>query len=445
MDFASTNLEARGRMHEAWRQQEGQVIDGQFVLRQFLAGSEHSAVFLAERGGTQTERTAVKLVRAEGEQAEPLLRQWEDAANLSHPNLIRLFQAGRCQAGDAAAVYVVMEYADEILSQVLATRALSPEEAEEMLRPALRALAYLHQEGFVHGRLKPANILAVKDQLKVSSDGICRVGQRRGGAPTASPYDPPELAAGMYSPAGDVWSLGVTLVEALTQRLPEWQGPGQTEPRLPESLPRLLLDCLRRCLVQAPERRGTVAELIARLEAGASSEEAAPQPAPLAQPRYLAPAAALGLVLAGMWAGPRLFHRRENPPAASLAEQPRVPAERAPNSPAARDAAAPVSGSGPAEVLQQVLPEIPRKARNTIRGVVRIRVKVRVDPSGGVTEARLDAPSPSRYFAQLALQAARGWKFTPVTQDGRSVPREWILQFELTRTRTTVRADRAPR
>ena len=63
-------------------------------------------------------------------------------------------------------VYVVTECADEVLAQILAGRALTTEETREMLGPVIDGLGYLHEKGFVHGHLKPSNILVVDDQLE---------------------------------------------------------------------------------------------------------------------------------------------------------------------------------------------------------------------------------------------------------------------------------------
>src|SRR6266568_2726377 len=64
-------------------------------------------------------------------------------------------------------------------------------------------------------------------------------------------------------------------------------------------------------------------------------------------------------------------------------------------------------------VLQQVLPRVSPSARNTIEGKIRVLVRVEVDPSGNVTDAKLVSAGPSKYFARLALESARDWKFTP--------------------------------
>jgi TonB family protein len=78
------------------------------------------------------------------------------------------------------------------------------------------------------------------------------------------------------------------------------------------------------------------------------------------------------------------------------------------------------------------LPDVSQKARDTIRGRVRVTVKVRVDSAGEVSDAELDFAGPSKYFADLALQAARRWAFTPPEVNGKSVASEWRLQFEFT-------------
>jgi TonB family protein len=89
-------------------------------------------------------------------------------------------------------------------------------------------------------------------------------------------------------------------------------------------------------------------------------------------------------------------------------------------------------------VIEQPLPEVSRSARESIRGTLRVSVKVHVDPTGRVTDAELDTPGPSKYFAGQALKAARKWVFQPGKIDGASVPSEWTLQFEFRNTDTTV-------
>jgi hypothetical protein len=93
----------------------GRVVDKQFPLRQWLGGSEHSAVFLTERGGGGSRKAAVKLIPAQNLDEDAQLSRWTSTAKLSHPHLIQLFECGRCQIDGARLLYVVMECAEENL------------------------------------------------------------------------------------------------------------------------------------------------------------------------------------------------------------------------------------------------------------------------------------------------------------------------------------------
>src|SRR5260370_20338130 len=152
----------------------GKVVDDKFPLRQWLGGSEHSAVFLTERAGG-ARKAAIKLIPAQNLDGDAQLSLWRTIARLSHPHLIQLFECGRCQIEGTRLLYVVMESAEENLAEILPVRALTPAEASEMLPPAAEALGFLHRAGFVHGRVRPSNITAVGNQLKSSTDNLPRI------------------------------------------------------------------------------------------------------------------------------------------------------------------------------------------------------------------------------------------------------------------------------
>ena len=196
---------------ETWKKWEGRA-DGKFPLRQWLGGSDHSAVFLTERPG-QTQKVAIKLIAADADADDQLVR-WRAAAQLSHPHLMRIYDAGRCRMDGTPLLYLVMEYAEEDLSQILPQRPLAPAEVTDLLPPLLDSLSYLHSKGFVHGRVKPSNVHAMDDQLKLSADQIVSAAASNPASRRRDVYDAPETAAGIISPAGDVWSVGVTLVAA---------------------------------------------------------------------------------------------------------------------------------------------------------------------------------------------------------------------------------------
>jgi TonB family protein len=517
-------------MPEAWKQWEGQIIEGRFPLRQYLGGSEHSAIFLTERADQEPHRAAIKLIPADSASAEIELSHWKAAAQLFHPHLLRLFQMGRCQLDEASLLYVVMECADEDLSQIVPQRPLTAEETRDMLEPVLDALGCIHRQGFVHGRLKPSNILAAGNKIKLSTDSLIRYTE------TAKlrkplPYDSPEAGSGRLSPTSDVWSLGMTLVETLTQHVPAWERVGHEDPILPKSLPapfgRIARDCLRR----DPNLRCSIADISARLNpstsapplavaspvaaaavpaaAPAAVPDHAPQsfgvpPRPGAKPkkrisppppllgfpvaRFVRPAIAAGILLALFVIVPILWNRvsRSRPASVSTAENVKPPSHTpaksakaqsssksapsskpSPQHPAqtaikttsdkqqvqkASSSIAPVvsastpapsanSSTGaivPGEILDQVLPDVPQKARDTIFGKVRVSVKINVDASGNITSVDFSSPGPSRYFADQALAAAHRWEFAPAKMNGSNVATEWIVRFEFSQLNTQV-------
>jgi len=71
----------RGSMIDAWKQWEGEVVDGRFRLLQFLGGSDHSAVFLAEYG-QPAQKVALKFVDDSPTTSQLQLSRWERAAKL---------------------------------------------------------------------------------------------------------------------------------------------------------------------------------------------------------------------------------------------------------------------------------------------------------------------------------------------------------------------------
>jgi TonB family protein len=90
-------------------------------------------------------------------------------------------------------------------------------------------------------------------------------------------------------------------------------------------------------------------------------------------------------------------------------------------------------------VIHEEIPKVPQRARETIRGRVKVAVRVTVDGSGNVVRDSFENAGPSRYFNRLASEAARKWKFTADNEGSR----EWLLRFEFGRDGTTVRATRS--
>ena len=467
-------------MSEFWKSWEGQVVDGAFHLRQYLSGEENRAVFLTEHGEQDQQQAVIKLVLGNPPSTERELRRWQLASKLSHPHLLRIYRTGRCQMEDASLIYVVMEYAEENLAQVVPARPLSPMEAHEMLEPTLSALAYIHGQGFVHGHLKPSNILGVDGSLRISSDGLCPIEEPDSVTPDA--YSAPEIATEGVSPAADVWSLGATLVEALSQRMPAWSGAQLQDLILPEAIPAPFDEIARQALCRDPKNRvtiGALAKLLRKAPVDAVEQPVAAVPGASRKWIY-ATTALLSLILAGLLILPRFRDSgsaspikpspvdekpapvptsapatipapavvtpvptpdppKEETPAppkpAPPTEEKRAPVETPPAPAPPPEAKESDSGSVSEGVVRQVLPKVPQSARNSIQGKVSVSVKAQVDPRGNVTDVELDSPGPSKYFADLALKAVRQWKFAPKKS-------EWIIRFQFRRAETSAVPER---
>ena len=446
-------------MTEAWRRWEGRTVARAFQLHEYLGGSDSSAVFLTERQG---QRAAIKLVKADAATDDSRLECWRQAAQLEHRHLIRLFEMGRFRIEDTELLFVVEEYAEENLAQVLPQRALTPAEVRELLPPTLDALGYLHNHGFVHGDLKPANIMAADDQLKLSSDGLRRTGELGSGQQAETDvYDPPESASGLISPAEDVWRLGITLCEARTQKLPI-RRDGEQNLVLPATIPSEFRGVIENCLRHDPEKRWSIHDVADWLQQPTTAPKAQ---APVRAAKAMTPkkrftrstvavlvAVAAVVVLAVFIVGERLIHQSDAQSSLTNAsDQPTAEAASAKPAPSKPKASRPTRGHeqlasadngtppsslepqttgrglSQADVVEQVLPEVAQEAKDTIHGRFWVSVRVQVDSSGNVIGAEFASRGPSQFFANAALDAARNWKFAPRTNGQR---RQGIVQFQ---------------
>jgi outer membrane biosynthesis protein TonB len=270
----------RPPMSEVWTRLEGEVVNGEFPLRRYLGSSDHSGVFVTEYAAQNLSHAALKLVPAIPTLAESQLAHWSAAASVAHPHLIRLFETGRCQLAGLHYLYVIMDYAEQNLGQLLLHRALSENEVREMLPMMLEALGYLHSRDLVQGQLKPSNVLVIDNQLKVASDTIRPAGEATASIGTLSVYNPPEARDGSFSTSGDMWALGITLCQALTKRAPVRSGERGESVVLPTDFPVAFIDIVRRCLSRNPAQRPSVADFQEWLKKGPAEPVVVTPPAP---------------------------------------------------------------------------------------------------------------------------------------------------------------------
>jgi TonB family protein len=487
-------------MSAGWAELETHVVNGAFPLHRCVGSSDHSGVFLTQSANHAPSAVALKLIPFVPDSAHTQLSRWRAAVNLSHPHLIRIFEAGECEVGGQHCLYALMEYAEQNLAQQLEQRALAEHEGREMLVPTLSALAYLHGNQFIQGQLKPSNILVVQDQLKLASDTVRAVGAPAIGLNAVSAYDAPEARDGNSSEAGDIWALGITLCEAFSRRRPSGlHGMGEVE--LPSDLPASLRETIARCLSRNPRDRPRVSELQSWLrgESEVAAATASPQPpavpvpvpesAPQPKPRSAQTSAvrlvirvelpseeepkaairqrsgrhALPLVLGAVallalsWAGYRVFRADPSPaPTAKEAARdvkahspapiaaPKIAPGEATSvepEPAGTKSVEPGLQAAPDATkppLNEAIPDVPRSALQTIRGTVRVSVRVIVDKDGAVLAATPDDPGPSRYFERLAIEASKKWTFAPANTEEQ---RLMLVRFNFTRAGTTASAN----
>ena len=251
-------------MAEFWAELIGVSITGRFSLEKLQSSGPHGAFFLTNRQGVAASEAVIALTVLDQE-GEQRLAQWQGAAPLSHPNLLRVFEAGKDTAGGIAVAYAVMEPPEEELSAALADRALAGDEAGDVLRAVIAAFGYLHARGISYGSIQPKQIVAAGGVIKVASD---------------------DLHFGATEPQiqEDVRALGLCLYEILTQR---------RDPEIPgiASIPNPLRNIIEGCLHPDPQERWTLARVLAALESVQGSTTALPVPEPAPAPETAPPAA----------------------------------------------------------------------------------------------------------------------------------------------------------
>ena len=157
---------------------------------------------------------------------ERFRREAQAAANLSHPNIVPVFDWGE----DGGTYYIVMEYIDgQPLSQALRNGGpMPPAQVARIGAQVADALSYAHRHGVIHRDVKPGNVLLTADgQVKVTDFGIARAVNteesltQTGAVMGTATYFSPEQAEGVGVDArSDIYSLGVVLFEMVAGRPP---------------------------------------------------------------------------------------------------------------------------------------------------------------------------------------------------------------------------------
>lgn len=206
----------------------GKVLNNRYELVERIGFGGMAEVYKA-RCRVLKRWVAVKILRDEFVNDEEFLERFEReafaAGSLNHPNIVSIYDVGR----EGNIHYIVMEYIDGITLKdyILQNGALPWEEAADIAISILSALHKAHRHNIIHRDIKPQNILMTSDNVpKVTDFGIARA------ATTATVtqkvdtvgsvhYASPEQARGGYTDEkSDLYSVGVTLFEMVTGRVP---------------------------------------------------------------------------------------------------------------------------------------------------------------------------------------------------------------------------------
>jgi predicted Ser/Thr protein kinase len=243
----------------------GSRLMDRFEIERKLGAGATGRVYAAYDLAKQT-RVAVKLLGSVAPHSVgQLKREFRAAAELAHPNLVRLHELF-CEGAES---FFTMELVDGMPLPRLGRElgGLQHDLLRVLLRQLGQGLRELHRTGTLHGDLKPSNFLVTTPERRVVllDFGLARpVGppdseRRFAGTPE---YMAPEQASGLtLTEAADWYSFGVVMYEALSGRLPSRSAALLDLARAPADLAQLCLDLLRR----DPKVRPRADEVLRRL------------------------------------------------------------------------------------------------------------------------------------------------------------------------------------
>lgn len=241
----------------------GHLIAGRYLVISLVASGGMASVYLANDEILER-KVALKVIHPhlakDNSFVEKFQREAKMAAQLSHPNLVNVFDQGT----DGDVIYLVMEYVPGITLRDAMNDfgALDANKTLEIIEPLTEALAAAHSAGILHRDLKPENVfLSDGGKVKLGDFGLAREiseHTQTGSVVGTVAYLSPELVLrGQADARSDIYSLGVMIFEMLTGKQP-YQGeqavqvayqhanenipaPSSVKPGIPELLDEIVL------------------------------------------------------------------------------------------------------------------------------------------------------------------------------------------------------------
>ncbi len=206
---------------------QGAIVDGRYLIKDRIGSGGMADVYRAEDRQLGRD-VALKILHRrfaqDREFVERFRREASAAAGLQHPNVVGVFDRGEHEG----TYYIAMENLHgRTLKQLIHDEAPLPQlRAIELGVQILQAAGFAHRHGVIHRDFKPHNVIvAGDDRLKVTDFGIARAGASEmtetGSIMGTAQYLSPEQAQGQHVEAtSDLYSIGVTIFEMLTGRVP---------------------------------------------------------------------------------------------------------------------------------------------------------------------------------------------------------------------------------
>ena len=263
----------------------GMVIGDRYEVLEKIGTGGMSDVYKA-KDHKLNRLVAVKVLKQEFSENENFVSKFrveaQSTAGLLHPNTVNVYDVG----DEDGINYIVMELVDGItLKKYIEKKSrLSVKEAVSIAIQVAMGLEAAHNNGIIHRDIKPQNIMISREgKVKVTDFGIAKAATSNtitSNVMGSVHYTSPEQARGGYSDAkSDIYSLGITLFEMLTGRVPfngdttvaiaikhiqeELPSPAEFNDEIPISVEKIVLKCCQK----SPDRRyQSAAELITDLK-----------------------------------------------------------------------------------------------------------------------------------------------------------------------------------
>jgi tetratricopeptide (TPR) repeat protein len=276
-----------------WKKQK---YIGQYRLIDTLGSGGVGTVYRAHAVRNKNQLAAVKVLREELMEDENSRERFKHEGTiiekLSHPNIVNVYERGEYKGK----LYIAMEYlrGKTLAQKIKEVGRIDLKECFAVMMQVTDALAFIHSKNIVHRDLKPANIMLMDNNKNESSTVVklldfgvalmkfqTRLTQTGMLVGTINYIAPEQITDNLYSPASDVYSLGITFYEMLVGKsaftadtitavvekiLDESpKEPGQLRPEIPEVLNHLIMQMLAKKPVQRP-LAGDVLTLLKKIE-----------------------------------------------------------------------------------------------------------------------------------------------------------------------------------